>query len=86
MNLTPVRDAMERWIDREAPNVHLEVLLLFGECPREINEELACRRWGTDMRKYIRDRYCKKTTCWSCSGACTGIIMDRIAEEVNHES
>lgn len=79
MKPTAWRRGIEERLVRLAPDVHIEVLLLFGPCP-EMDSLVMRREWCTGVRKYLRGRHGKAFE--GCMNTCTNIIRDRIAAEV----
>lgn len=72
------------WLERldvEAPNAHIEVLLMFGQCPSN-DDSPAYHQWHRDMRQFMYDRYGFRLANPPLASIATGVIMRRIAKEV----
>lgn len=85
MNPSQHRTAVRRLLDIHAPDVHIEVLLLFGVCPDRWEFNWECDEWEGHVRNYLADRYGYSLTKRLALATCCEIIIERIAKEAQQD-
>ena len=88
MNSQQYRRAVKRMLDSEAPDVHIEVLLLFGARPHAWAEfgvvDMSALGWDENVKGYLILRYGFSAAARRRHqlAVCLRVIADRIDREV----
>lgn len=81
MNSQQYRSAVTKLLDREAPDVHMEILLLYGAQPDVLEPDRGWHAWSTSVVDYMIDRHGYNRQSANHLAEVVAVIAHRITKE-----